>query len=278
MPPRALEWRRQRRNAMPGQGDRRQGTRKRPVLDRDGMSSRWLRSTVSAPAGSLLNVREDAHNAVSVYISLTVFRTPAAVAAPTARRNWDQARRHENMAAKEDEDLGIAARPGGIAGSGGRPACCTTTGSWGQPRMVSDSKRRCTFSSRSRAASVLPARCLISACWKSPSKTAYAALEGTASGVPVRSANLLTMRQIMRSRLWSISSTSLRKDSSNRLWFRRSYQSRCIVASSRTVVAMAALNPRLSSPAEPAEVTMLSYRVTHSALYCRTQYVMSSNL
>ncbi len=53
---------------MPGQGDRRQGTRKRPVLDRDGMSSRWLRPTVSAPAGSLLNVREDAHNAVSVYI------------------------------------------------------------------------------------------------------------------------------------------------------------------------------------------------------------------
>ncbi len=73
------------------------------------------------------------------------------------------------------------------------------------------------------------------------------------------------MRQIMRSRLWSISHTSLRNAWSNRLWFRRSDQSRCIVASSRSGAAMAAPNPTLNSAAEPAVVTMASYRVTHSA-------------
>ena len=65
-------------------------------------------------------------------------------------------------------------------------------------------------------------------------------------------------RQIISSRRWSISSTSARNDSSNRLWFRRSYQSRCIGASVRSVCAIAALNSRLSSSADEALATISS--------------------
>ncbi len=80
----------------------------------------------------------------------------------------------------------------------------------------------------------------------------------TASSRPLSSAYLLTIRQIIRSSEWSISATSARNFSSNSDWLRRSYQSRCIVASSRSVPAMAAPKPVRSSSAVVAVATIAS--------------------
>src|SRR6266550_955990 len=64
-------------------------------------------------------------------------------------------------------------------------------------RSMIDSTLSCSW----RPASPCPASCLSKACWNSPSKIAYAALEDTASGVPASSAYWLTMRHIIRWRL-----------------------------------------------------------------------------
>src|SRR5712692_6579326 len=62
---------------------------------------------------------------------------------------------------------------------------------------IIDSTLSCSW----RSASPCPASCLSKACWNSPSKIAYAALEDTASGAPTSSAYRLTMRHIIRWRL-----------------------------------------------------------------------------
>jgi len=55
----------------------------------------------------------------------------------------------------------------GISGRRISPGREPAIGSWGRPRRVSDSRTSGTFFSRSRAASALPAKWLISACWNS---------------------------------------------------------------------------------------------------------------
>src|SRR3954464_9154587 len=75
-----------------------------------------------------------------------------------------------------------------------------------------------TEARRSRAASGSPASCRSRACRKSPSKTAYAVGGVRSSGPPASSAYREGTRQIIRSRLKSISATSAPKDSSNIDW------------------------------------------------------------
>ncbi len=131
------------------------------------------------------------------------------------------------------------------------------------------SSTRTTFARKTSAASSSPARWCSSDCWNSPSRIAYAAPEDNAIENPPNEAYRLITRQIISSRCWSISSTSARNDSSNRLWFRRSYQSRCIGASVRSVCAIAALQTLAelgyarTSLREIAQNTEFSHGVLH---------------
>ncbi|MGT2526209.1 hypothetical protein ACU4GG_02575 [Streptomyces nojiriensis] len=68
----------------------------------------------------------------------------------------------------------------------------------------------------------------------------------------------MTIRQIMSWSVPSISRTSARNDSSNSACERRSYQSRCMAASSTSVSARPAANPARSSPAVSLSVTIRS--------------------
>ena len=63
-----------------------------------------------------------------------------------------------------------------------------------------------------------------------------------------------------------MSSTASRSCGSNMLWLRRSYQRRCIGASSRMVWASLPANRSSSSPADVDSSTTESYRVTQRAL------------
>src|SRR5258708_28310999 len=74
-----------------------------------------------------------------------------------------------------------------------RPLTSTPTMRW----SIIDSTLSCSW----RSAPPSPASGLSKACWNSPSKTAYATLEDTASGAPTSSAYWLTMRHIIRWRL-----------------------------------------------------------------------------